>query len=191
MGVREPVSRRGGPVRPALSRAAIVEAALAVADRQGLDAVSMRRVAEELDTGASALYVYIRNRDDLLEAMFDHAMAPVAAAELPAGDWRERLPGLLLEAITAARGHGGLARVALTTVPDGPNAVAVTGRVRELLAEGGLPAATVPAALDLLALFVTGAALDRVPAGAPEQHRERLRWEIDVIVSGLIAVAGR
>jgi AcrR family transcriptional regulator len=173
-------------VRPALSRAAIVEAALAVADRQGLDAVSMRRVAEELDTGASALYVYIRNRDDLLEAMFDYAMASVAEAELPAGDWRERLTRLLLEAIAAASGHGGLARVALTTVPDGPNAVAVTGRVRELLAQGNLPAAAVPAALDLLALFVTGAALDRVPTGG--QRRERLRWEIDVILSGLIAV---
>ena len=84
---REPVSRRGGPARPALSRAAIVAAALAIADRDGLDAVSMRRVAEELDTGASALYVYIENRDDLLGAMFDHAMAPVAEATAPDGDW--------------------------------------------------------------------------------------------------------
>jgi AcrR family transcriptional regulator len=85
---REPVSRRGGPVRPALSRTAIVEAALAVADADGLDAVSMRRVAEELETGASALYVYVDNRDDLLDAMFDHVMAGVAVADLPAGDWR-------------------------------------------------------------------------------------------------------
>jgi AcrR family transcriptional regulator len=190
-GRPEPVSRRGGPVRPALGRAAIVEAALALAGRQGLDAVSMRRVAEELDTGASALYVYVRNRDDLLEAMFDHAMAAVATAALPGGDWRERLTGLLLESIATASGHGGLARIALTTVPSGPNAVAVTERVRHLLAEGGLSEATIPAALDLLGLFVTGAALDRVPVGAPEQHRERLRWEIDVILSGLVAVDAR
>jgi AcrR family transcriptional regulator len=190
---REPVSRRGGPVRPALSRAAIVEAGLAVADRQGLDAVSMRRVAEELDTGASALYVYVRNRDDLLEAMFDQAMAGVAGAEPPAGDWRARLTWLLLASIAAAGGHGGLARVALTTVPAGPNATVVAGRVRDLLAEGGVGEAAIPAALDLLGLFVTGAALDRVPAaaGTPEAHQERLRWEIDVILSGLVAVAGR
>jgi AcrR family transcriptional regulator len=187
MSVREPVSRRGGPVRPALSRAAIVEAALAVAGRQGLDAVSMRRVADELETGASALYVYIQNRDDLLEAMFDHAMAGVAGAELPEGDWRERLSWLLLESISTASGHGGLARVALTTVPAGPNAIAMTGRVRTLLAEGGLDEATIPAALDLLALFVIGAALDRVPVADPEQHRQRLHWEIDVILTGLIA----
>jgi AcrR family transcriptional regulator len=179
MSVREPVSRRGGPVRPALSRAAIVEAGLAVADRQGLDAVSMRRVADELE--------YIQNRDDLLEAMFDHAMAGVAGAELPEGDWRERLSWLLLESISTASGHGGLARVALTTVPAGPNAIAMTGRVRTLLADGGLDDATIPAALDLLALFVIGAALDRVPVADPEQHRQRLHWEIDVILTGLIA----
>jgi AcrR family transcriptional regulator len=181
------VSRRGGPVRPALSRAAVVAAALGVADTDGLDAVSMRRVAEELDTGASALYVYVANRDDLLGAMFDHVMAAVARARPPAGDWRERLSWLLLESVTAASGHGGLARVALTAVPDGPNATAITGQVRGLLAEGGVPPATVPAALDLLGLFVTAAALDRVPAAlsTPEQHRRHLRWEIDVILTGL------
>ena len=188
MSVREPMSRRGGPIRPALSRAAIVEAALAVADRQGLDAVSMRRVADELETGASALYVYIQNRDDLLDAMFDHAMAAVAQANLPEGDWRERLTSLLLKSISTASGHGGLARVALTTVPSGPNAIAVTERVHALLAEGGLGEATIPAALDLLGLFVTGAALDRVPTVNSEAHRQRLRWEIDVILTGLIAV---
>ena len=188
MNARQPVSRRGGPVRPALSRAVIVAAALAVANRQGLDAVSMRRVADELETGASALYVYIQNRDDLLDAMFDHAMAAVAGADLPEGDWRERLAWLLLQSISTASSHGGLARVALTTVPSGPNAIAVTERVHALLAEGGIGEATIPAALDLLGLFVTGAALDRVPEANSDAHRQRLRWEIDVILSGLIAV---
>lgn len=184
---REPVSRRGGPARPALSRAAIVAAALAIADRDGLDAVSMRRVAEELDTGASALYVYLENRDDLLGAMFDHAMAPVAEAAAPDGDWRQRLAWLLLNSIVTASGHGGLARIALTTVPAGPNATIIAKRVRDLLIEGGLPEATIPAALDLLALFVTAAALDRVPVttGTPALHQQRLRWEIDVILNGL------
>jgi AcrR family transcriptional regulator len=191
MSAAEPVSRRGGPVRPALGREVIVEAALALAGRQGLDAVSMRRVADELDTGASALYVYVRNRDDLLAAMFDHAMADVARAVLPDGDWREQLTALLLRSISVAGGPSGLARIALTAVPTGPNAVVVTERVRALLAEGGLSPATVPAALDLLALFVTGAALDQVPAADPEQHQDRLRWEIDVILSGLAAVDAR
>jgi AcrR family transcriptional regulator len=185
----EPVSRRDRLPRPALSRTSIVEAALEIAEADGLDAVTMRRVATHLDTGASALYVYIRSRDDLLDAMFDHAMAGLAGAAFPPRErtWRQRLTWLLLEAVAAASGHGGLARVALATVPSGPNAIVITARVRDLLAEGGLDAATVPAALDLLALFVTAAALDRVPAasGQADQHRERLRWEIDVILNGL------
>jgi hypothetical protein len=42
--------------------------------------------------------------------------------------------------------------------------------------------------LDLLALFVTGAALDRVAAGVPAEHTKRLRWKISVILSGLTVV---
>ncbi len=58
-----------------------------------------------------------------------------------------------------------------------------------MLAEGQIAEAAIPAALDLLGLFVTAAALDRVPAASfnARQHRDRLRWEIDVILNGLAA----
>jgi AcrR family transcriptional regulator len=185
----QPVSRRDRPARPALSRAAIVAAGLSVADCEGLDAVTMRRVATELDTSASALYVYIRNRDDLLESMFDQVFAEVARAAIPAGTWRERLSWLLVRSVEALGGHGGLARVALSTVPTGPNATQITARVRDLLTEAGIRDTAVPAALDLLALFVTAAALDRVPVArsTSRQHRDLLRWEIEVILNGLSA----
>jgi AcrR family transcriptional regulator len=184
---REPVSRRGQPPRPALSRAAIIGAGLQIADGEGLHAVTMRRIAAELDTSASALYVYIRGRDDLLDAMFDHVMAEVAEAAAPKGTWRERLSSLLIRSINAASGHGGLAEVALSRIPSGPSAQKIAERVRALLAEGQISDTSVPAALDLLALFVTAAALDRVPAAhfTAAQRRDRLRWQIDVILNGL------
>jgi AcrR family transcriptional regulator len=186
---REPLSRRGQPPRPALSRAAITGAGLRIADGEGLHAVTMRRVAAELDTSASALYVYIRGREDLVDAMFDHVMAEVAEAAFRGGTWRERLSSLLIRSVKAASGHGGLAQVALSRVPSGPNAQKITGRVRELLAEGQIAKAAVPAALDLLALFVTAAALDRVPTASftSKQRQDLLRWEIDVILNGLAA----
>jgi AcrR family transcriptional regulator len=186
---REPVSRRGQPPRPALSRAAIIGAGLQIADGEGLHAVTMRRVAAELDTSASALYVYISGRDDLLDAMFDHVMTEVAEAAIPKGSWRVRLSSLLIKSVKAAGGHGGLAQVALSRVPSGPNAQKITGRVKALLAEGQIAEAAVPAALDLLALFVTAAALDRVPTASftSKQRQARLRWEIDVILNGLTA----
>ena len=184
---REPVSRRGQAIRPALSRAVIVEAALHIADSESLDAVTMRRVAATLDTSASALYVYIQGREDLLDAMFDYVMVAVAQAAIPAGTWRERLSWLLIKSVQAASGHGGLAQVALAKVPSGPNAREITARVRELLAEGQIPGTAIPAALDLLGLFVTAAALDRVPAvsSTPQQHHDLLRWETEVILNGL------
>ena len=188
---REPVSRRGQAIRPALSRAVIIEAALHIADSESLDAVTMRRVAATLDTSASALYVYIQGREDLLDAMFDYVMAAVAQAAIPAGTWRERLSWLLIKSVQAASGHGGLAQVALGKVPSGPNAREITARVRELLAEGQIPGTAIPAALDLLGLFVTAAALDRVPAvsSTPQQHHDLLRWEIEVILNGLATTA--
>jgi len=188
---REPVSRRGQAARPALSRAVIIEAALHIADSQSLDAVTMRRVAATLDTSASALYVYIQGREDLLDAMFDYVMTAVAQAAIPAGTWRERLSWLLIKSVQAASGHGGLAQVALAKIPSGPNAREITARVRELLAEGQIPPTAIPAALDLLALFVTAAALDRVPAASstPRQHHDLLRWEIEVILNGLVTTA--
>ena len=184
---REPVSRRGQAIRPALSRAGIIEAALHIADSESLDAVTMRRVAATLDTSASALYVYIQGRQDLLDATFDYVMAAVAQAAIPAGTWRERLSWLLIKSVQAASGHGGLAQVALAKVPSGPNAREITARVRELLAEGQIPGTAIPAALDLLGLFVTAAALDRVPAvsSTPQQHHDLLRWETEVILNGL------
>src|SRR5688500_9785072 len=67
--------------RPAeRSRAEITAAATALADRDGLDAVSMRKVAAELGTGAASLYRYVANRDDLLDLMAD---ATAAEYELP------------------------------------------------------------------------------------------------------------
>jgi AcrR family transcriptional regulator len=182
-----PVSRRGQPPRPALSRAAIVEAGLRIADGEGLPAVTMRRVAADLETSASALYVYIRSREDLMEAMFDHVMGAVAGARISGRTWRERLSSLLIRSVMAASGHGGLAQVALSSIPSGPNAQKITAQVRALLAEGQIAEAAVPAALDLLALFVTAAALDRVPAAhlTAGQRRDLLRWQIDVILNGL------
>src|SRR5580704_7391894 len=72
-----PRSTRDRPAKAPLSEEAIVDAALAILRAEGLEAVSMRRVAAALDTGAGSLYVYVAGRDGLLEAMFDRIVAAV------------------------------------------------------------------------------------------------------------------
>src|SRR4051794_23535744 len=64
-------SARERPARRPLSREAVLEAGLRVLRAQGVDGVTMRAVAAELDTGAASLYVYVANRKDLLDQMFD------------------------------------------------------------------------------------------------------------------------
>ncbi|MEV6426236.1 TetR/AcrR family transcriptional regulator [Nocardia sp. NPDC051463] len=74
--------------RQALSVERIVHASIAIADAEGLDALSMRRVAAELSTGTTSLYRYVDSRDDLLDLMAD----AVQDNHVPlTGDWRADL----------------------------------------------------------------------------------------------------
>ena len=84
---QEPTSRR-----PAHSRADIARAAIEIADSEGFDAVSMRRVAQRLGAGTMTLYHYVRNKDELITLMSDAVMAEVVVPEGElADDWRTAL----------------------------------------------------------------------------------------------------
>ncbi|WAZ24066.1 TetR/AcrR family transcriptional regulator [Streptomyces cinnabarinus] len=167
----QPVSRRARPAKAPLSRDVIVRTGLDILDRDGLDALTMRRVAKELDTGPASLYVYVAHRDDLMAAMLDEALAPVPRTPLPAeAGWRDRLHALVGAAVEAMSRHEGLAQVALGAIPTGDNALLVVDRLLALLKEGGLDDTTAAWAVDLLYLHIAAAAAeqstyDRKPAG--------------------------
>jgi AcrR family transcriptional regulator len=82
--------RRRGPSGGALGAEAIVAAGVAVADAEGLAALSMRRVAAELDAAPMSLYRHVRDKDELLLQMMDAAISEVALPEPPT-DWRAGL----------------------------------------------------------------------------------------------------
>ncbi|MGW0195503.1 TetR/AcrR family transcriptional regulator [Nonomuraea sp. NPDC003201] len=84
-------SRPTPPRRPVLTREAIVAAAIAVADAEGLAAVSIRRVAAELEARAMTLYSYIERKEDLLALMLDEVSAEVLVEEPLPSSWREAL----------------------------------------------------------------------------------------------------
>ncbi|HEY1829132.1 MAG TPA: TetR/AcrR family transcriptional regulator [Acidimicrobiales bacterium] len=78
-----------GPV-PSLSREEITRAAVALADTQGIDAVSMRALAVELGVGATSLYRYVARKDELIDLMVDAVMGDDLQFEIR-GDWRQVL----------------------------------------------------------------------------------------------------
>src|SRR6266700_1877830 len=83
-----------GPA-PAYSRDQITAAAIKIADADGLDALSMRRVARELGAGTMSLYRYVRNKDDLLELMVDAVLGETIPEDFArTGDWRADLRAL-------------------------------------------------------------------------------------------------
>jgi len=178
----EPVSRRARPAKPPLTRAAIVTAAIRVLDADGLDGVTMRKLAQELDTAAGSLYVYFANRDELLASVYDEVLGELSlparpaadrpAADWRAADWRAELTDLLLTAITVVGGHGGIARVALGAIPTGPHALALAEAILALLTRGGVGGQAAAWAVDQLTLYVNAAALEESTyrqRGAQEQ----------------------
>jgi AcrR family transcriptional regulator len=120
--------------RPAeFSRAQITAAAVAVADRAGLDAVSMRRVAAELGTGAASLYGYVANRSELLDLMADSAAAEYALAE-PTGDWLADLVKVGEQARMIMHQHPWAPALVATRATLGPHGVDVLEHVLDVLA---------------------------------------------------------
>ena len=90
----QPVSRRDRPAKAPLSREAIIGAALGLLRTEGLERLTMRRLAAALDTGAGSLYVYFRNVEHLYAALLDELLGEV---DLSPGDRAEgRVGGVLL-----------------------------------------------------------------------------------------------
>jgi AcrR family transcriptional regulator len=110
-----------GTRRPKLTREQIAAHALAIADAEGFEAVSMRRIAEELGVGTMTLYYYVRTKDDLLALMDDSLMGEVLipADELPS-TWREAIGAIARSSRTVFVRHP-WAMSALEGARVGPN----------------------------------------------------------------------
>jgi AcrR family transcriptional regulator len=146
--------RRRATPRAPLSRDAIVDAALKIVDREGLEATSMRRVAQELDTAPSALYWHVRNKDELLQLVLDRVIGEVELPPLDPGNWQDQLKQLAREMRRVLTSHRDIARVTLGSIPASPNALVVIEWVHALLREAGLPDRVVALVGDLAGLYV-------------------------------------
>lgn len=89
--VAERTAAGSGTRRGTLSRAVIVRAAVALADREGLAHLSMRALAKELGVEAMSLYHHVANKDDVLDGMVDHVFGEVHLPAIGGADWRGEL----------------------------------------------------------------------------------------------------
>lgn len=109
-----------GP-RPRHDRAAIASIAVRIADAEGLEAVTMRRVAGELGIAVMSLYTYVPAKDHLAQLMTDHLAAEYNYPSTPAPDPRAAVADLASQARDIARRHPWLAGLLHRPLPPGPN----------------------------------------------------------------------
>ena len=180
--VRPPRSTRDRPAKAPLSERAVLDAALALSRREGLDAVTMRRVAAELDTGAASLYVYVRNRDELVTAMGDRVMTAIELEPADPARWREQLQSLLVRMLDVLRAHPGLAAATLATVPATDPPFDLMEHLIGLLLAGGIGRQDAAWGIDALSLLTTGTAIESdVRADRRGDHPQ----EMEEMVRGL------
>jgi AcrR family transcriptional regulator len=144
---------RSAPRTP-ITRDSIVEAALAVLDRDGLEGLSMRRVAEELKTGAASLYWHVKNKDELLQLIFERTTQEIVFPPPDPQRWKEQVRQLAYDIRDVMRRHRDLARISLGRIPSGPTIARVTEWIFELLRPAGIPDQVIAYAVDLLSLYV-------------------------------------
>lgn len=118
----EPRPRRGP--KPRITGEQVVAAAVAIADAEGLDAVSMRSVAERLGLTAMSLYAYVPSKGVLIDAMLDRTLGEAAVGPEAGEHWREGLHRLAHDTWNIYRRHPWTLQVTMTRRPFGPNILA-------------------------------------------------------------------
>ena len=167
---RQPPSR--GP-KQRLDLDQIVKAAMDVADADGLGELSMRKVAEQLGVGTMSLYTYVPGKSELLDLMFDQALA--GANEHVEGTWRERLERIAHENWWRYHRHPWLLEITMVRPVLGPNVIARYDHELAAVDGIGLTDVEMDAVVSLLAGHVEGAARRALEAA----HAERSTGQSD------------
>ena len=157
--------------RRTLTRQRVLEAAVELADRDGIASVSMRRLAEALGIEAMSLYTHVRSKEDLLGAMVELVTAEVPSPA-DSGDWKASLRGTILDARAALLRHPWAPGVIETQVAPGPSTLAHYDRVMGILRGGGFSLEMTHHAIHLLGsrlLGFTRELFDDSPEMAPEE----------------------
>jgi TetR/AcrR family tetracycline transcriptional repressor len=169
---------RGRPAR--LNQRHTVETALELLNASGLDALTMRRLADAMGVQAGALYRHFTTKQDLLTAMAERMLAD-ATAPAQEGDWSEHLAHLARAMRTALLKHRDGARVFAGTHSTGENTFGFTDTVIGVLREAGFHDEDAARSLMVVANFIVGhtleeqAALQPSPGSENAADPERLR----------------
>ena len=186
-----PSRRRRDPI----SRDAIVSAAIDLLDREGLAALSMRKLADELGAGAASLYWHVGSKDGLLDLVMDEIIGEGNVPDPDPGRWQEQLKQVARDQRAASLRHPWIVRVSIGRIPMGPNALRYSERILAILRAGGLPPRLAVQGYLLLIATVNGFTIDEtgvddvpdpaanVPPIDPDSRQQAANMARDYIAS--------
>ncbi len=157
-------------------------------DREGLAALSMRKLADELGTGAASLYWHVGSKDGLLDLVMDQIIGEGKVPDPDPDRWREQLKQVARDQRAASLRHPWLVRVSIGRIPMGPNALRYSERILAILRAGGLPPRLAVQGYLLLIAAVNGFIIDETgvddsadpAASAPLTDRESRQEAADM-----------
>jgi AcrR family transcriptional regulator len=162
-------ARVGRP--PKVTRDEIAGAALAVLDKEGLDALTMRRLADELGIGTMTLYGYVGSKDDLLDLAVDAAVIDSPSAEL-SGPWRRQMSALMHSSAERLARHPALVRIRVTRPVLRPEALRFGEAGVGILRAAGFPDDEAAKGFRLLFTFTVGFAALSPASSATAARRD-------------------
>ncbi len=175
---KESGDRPGSRIR--VDRDAVIDAAIALADADGLDAVTMRRLGGLVGLEAMSLYTHVRGREDLVDAMVDAVVGRLPIRH--GGDWRSSLRATLVAAHAVMRDHAWAGHALATRAAAGPNARRHIGEVTDAVVAGGCTAELAARAVRVLGARAFGIASG--PFGE-DLDEATFAFAIDLVIDGI------
>jgi AcrR family transcriptional regulator len=163
---------KASPARAPLTRARILQAALDLADERGLNAVTMRAVAERLGVTPMALYAHVRDKEGLLDGLVERVLDEVPTPDLSL-PWQKRLEALARTVNDVANSHPQAFPLLLTRPAATRGAVRVREIVYAALFDAGVPDLEVPRVERLVSTIALGYAISQ----STSRFGSRLPWE--------------
>jgi len=151
--------------RDPLTQQAIVDAAIEILDMEGLDGLSMRRIAERLDTGPASLYWHVGSKDGLLDLIMDRVIGEQEIPEPAPERWEEQLKDAMRTARATILSHRDIVRISIGRIPMGPNALRYMERLIAILRAGGVPDQLATVGSTLMFSVVNGFTMDETGEG--------------------------
>jgi AcrR family transcriptional regulator len=137
-----------------------VATAIRLLDGEGLSALSMRRIADQLGTGAASLYWHVGSKDGLLDLVFDEIIGELAIPDPDPPRWREQIKDVARAQRAISLRHPYVVQISIGRIPLGPNALRYSERTLAILRSGGLPPQLAVQGSHLLISTVNGFTLD-------------------------------